>query len=122
MGKGIGVSLAVLALGGLLAVGATARSTTSGVPAPAAFRLADGSAGCAFDGRKLTCSGATSSPSVVLDDGGRTRAARGRVDWNASTPVLRWTEGWFNGVFSCRVADRTIVCTTTDGGLLAVDG
>lgn len=122
MGKGIGVILTALAVGGLLAVGATARDTSTGVPAPASFRLADGSAGCAFDGAKLACSGAASSPTVVLDDRGRTRAARHRVEWDASTPVLRWTESWFNGVFSCRLDERTILCTTTDGGFLAVDG
>jgi hypothetical protein len=58
----------------------------------------------------------------VLDVQGRTRASRQNVEWDASTPVLRWTESWFNGAFSCRLDGRTIVCTTPGGGLLAVDG
>jgi hypothetical protein len=122
MGRGLGVTLIVLTIGGLLAVGATARGTNDGVPAPASFRLADGSAGCAFDGMKLACRSASSPSAVALDGEGRTRASRERVAWDASTPVLLRTESWFNGAFSCRVADATIVCSTTDGGLLAVDG
>jgi hypothetical protein len=120
MGRGFGVTLIALAIGGLLAVGATARSMNDGVPAPSSFRLGDGSAGCVFDGTKLACRGASTSSTVVLDDHGRTRASRQRVDWNASTPVLRLTESWFNGVFSCRVDVTTIVCSSADGGQLAV--
>jgi hypothetical protein len=112
--------VAALALGGLLAVGATARGTESGVPAPASFRLGNGSAGCAFDAGRLACRGAASAPAVVLDAEGRTRASRERVTWDASTPVLRQTERWFNGVFSCSADATTIVCSTIDGGMLAV--
>jgi hypothetical protein len=122
MGRGLGVCVIAIAIGGLLAVGATARGTNDGVPAPAAFRLGDGSAGCAFDGTKLACRSASASLAVVLDDRGRTRSSRQRVKWNASTPVLRRTESWFNGIFSCRVEGEMIVCSTTDGGLLAVTG
>jgi hypothetical protein len=120
MGRGLGTTLVALATGGLLAVGATARGTSDGVPAPSSFRLGDGSAGCVFDGTRLACRGASNSSTVVLDSEGRTRASRQRVDWDPSTPVLRWTESWFSGVFSCRVDVRTIVCSTADGGLLAV--
>jgi hypothetical protein len=112
--------VAALALGGLLAVGATARSTDNGVPAPASFRLGNGAAGCAFDGTRLACRGAASAPGVVLDAAGRTRASRERVTWDSSTPVLRQTERWFNGVFSCSAEATTIVCSTVDGGMLAV--
>jgi hypothetical protein len=122
MGRGFGVTLIALTIGGLVAVGATARGVNDGVPAPSSFRLGDGSAGCVFDGTRLACRGASTSSAVVLDAQGRTRASRQRVDWDASTPVLRWTESWFNGVFSCRVAVTTIVCSTADGGLLAVGG
>jgi hypothetical protein len=122
MGRGLVVTLTALAVGGLLAVGATARGTTEGLPAPASFRLGDGSAGCVFDGTKLACRGVSTSSTVVLDAEGRTRASRERVEWDGLTPVLRWTESWFNGVFSCHVDVTTIVCSTTDGGLLAVGG
>jgi len=105
-----------LAVGGLVAVGATARDTAGGVPAPSTFRLGDGSAGCAFDGTKLACRSASSASAVVLDADGRTRAARERVAWDTSTPVLRRSESWFNGVFTCSVHDTTIVCSTVDGG------
>ena len=48
------VLLAVLA--GLLAVSGTARTLgADGMPAPAAFKLADGSAGCLFDGERIAC-------------------------------------------------------------------
>jgi hypothetical protein len=116
------VTLIAVAIGGLLAVGATARGLNDGVPAPSSFRLGDGSAGCVFDGTRLACRGASTSSTVVLDAEGRTRASRQRVEWDGSTPVLRWTESWFNGVFSCHVAVTTIVCSTADGGLLAVGG
>jgi hypothetical protein len=122
MGRGLVVTLTVLAVGGLLAVGATARGTNDGVPAPASFRLGDGSAGCVFDGAKLSCRGMSASAAVVLDGRGRTRASREPVTWDASTPALHRTESWFNGVFSCRVDDTTIVCSTSDRGLLAVAG
>jgi|SRR5215210_6671723 len=112
--------LGVVAIGGLLAVGATARGTSAGSPAPAAFRLADGSAGCAFDGTTISCRG-RSTGTVVMDAEGRTHASSDEVEWNASTPVLLRTESWWNGPFGCRVDDATIVCTTVDGGMLAVD-
>jgi hypothetical protein len=120
VGRGLLAILLALALGGLLAVGATARGTTSGVPAPSTFRLGDGSAGCVFDGTRLACRSA-SAPTVVLDSEGRTRASRQRVAWDSSTPVLHRTESWFSGVFTCSVDDTTIVCSTVDGGMLAVD-
>jgi hypothetical protein len=122
MGRGLGVTFVALAIGGLLAVGATARGVNDGVPAPSSFRLGDGSAGCVFDGTKLACRGSATSSTVVLDAAGRTRASREHVAWDASTPVLRRTETWFNGVFSCSVDATTIVCSTADGGLLAVGG
>jgi hypothetical protein len=121
VGKGLVLTSIALVLGGLLAVGATARGTDSGSPAPAAFRLGDGSAGCVFDGTRLACSSRSSAAGVVLDAQGRTRASRERVAWDASTPVLQWTEGWFNGVFTCKVDGTTIVCSTVDGGMLAVE-
>jgi hypothetical protein len=122
MGRGLGVTLIALAIGGLLAVGATAHGTNDGVPAPSSFRLGDGSAGCVFDGTTLACRGAATSSTVVLDSEGRTRSSRQRVEWNTSTPVLRLTESWFNGVYSCAVDSTTIVCSSVDGGQLAVGG
>ena len=121
MGRGLVLTLIALAIGGLLAVGATARGLNSGTPAPSAFRLGDGSAGCSFDGAQLACRSRSAATGVVLDADGRSRSSREPVAWDASTPVLRWTESWFNGVFTCTVEGTTIVCSTVDGGMLAVD-
>jgi hypothetical protein len=104
-------------LGGLLAVSGTAGPVSAGTPATAAFRLADGSAGCAFEGSRLACS-AREGTAVVMDAGGRTEAERVDVEWTSQTTVLRSSERWLHGSFSCRVASREIVCTTLSGGLL----
>ena len=82
------MTLIAAALGGLLAVAATARGTGAGTPAPAAFKLADGSAGCAFD------------------------------RWDSSTSVLHRAERWFHGAFACGVDDGdTIRCSASHGSL-----
>ena len=118
MGRGL-LALAVVAvLGGLLAVAGTARPVSAGAPASAAFRLPDGSAGCAFDGSKLACRAARDTTAVVMNTAGQTEADRVDVEWNAATTVLRSSERWWHGEFSCGVEDREIVCTTLSGGLL----
>ena len=51
MGRGLLIALLAAVVLGTLAVSGSARTgTAGGTPAPAAFRLSDGSAGCAFDG------------------------------------------------------------------------
>lgn len=119
MGRILLFTLLAALAGGLLAVSGTAGSTEVGVPAPAAFRLGDGSAGCAFDGERLACRGASSEAAAVLERDGRSRPEDVDVTWDASTPVLRKTERWFNGTFSCAVEGRNVVCSNAAGGALS---
>jgi hypothetical protein len=118
MGRGLLSTAVVAVLGGFLAVSGAASPVSFGAPAEAAFRLADGSAGCAFDGSRLACRGARARSAVVLDVSGSAHADDVEVDWNAGTTVLRSSERWLHGSFSCRVAVRQVVCTTLSGGLL----
>jgi hypothetical protein len=118
MGRGLIATAAVAVLGGLLAVSGSAGPVSAGAPSTAAFRLADGSAGCAFDGALLTCRAARDRTAVVMDAEGRTQAEDVDFEWNATTTVLRSSERWLHGMFSCRVAHREIVCSTLSGGLL----
>lgn len=107
--------LAALA-GALLAVSGGARPGTAGEPAPAAFRLLDGSAGCAFDGTRVACS-SRAGRTAVLEADGTSHPSDESVTWDASTPVLRQTESWWHGGFSCRVAEDAIVCDHGNGSI-----
>ena len=112
------MTLIAAALGGLLAVAATARGTGAGTPAPAAFKLADGSAGCAFDGNRLACRAEGATSAVVLAADGRSEAADVDVRWDSSTSVLHRAERWFHGAFACGVDDGdTIRCSASHGSL-----
>jgi hypothetical protein len=86
--------LFAVVLGGALAASGTARTTGGGTPERASFRLADGSAGCTYDGGRLACG---------------TRETGGA--WVDATTVLRATESWWHGGFSCRVEARHLACT-----------
>ena len=81
--------LFVAVVGGALAVSGTARTTGSGTPERASFRLAGSSAGCTYDAGRLSC-----SRSVPAD-----------------ATVLRPTESWWHGGFACRVEGSRPVCT-----------
>ena len=96
----------------------TAGPVSAGAPASAAFRLPDGSAGCAFDGEKLACRALRDTTAVVMDASGQTEADRVAVEWSNATTVLRSSERWWHGGFSCGVEEREIVCSTLSGGLL----
>jgi len=121
MGRIMFLTLLAALAGGLLAVSSAARtSDASGSPAPAAFRLLDGSAGCAFDGSRLACSSRTGA-TAVLEEDGSSRPSDDAVRWDAATPVLRSTESWWHGGFSCRVAGFEIVCERETGSI-AVGG
>jgi hypothetical protein len=105
--------LAVVA--GLLAVSGTARTPgADGTPAPAAFRLADGSAGCVFDGERIACRTASMSSAVVLEPDGSSAVADVAVEWNDATRVLRSTESWWHDGYTCRVDDE-LVCERGSG-------
>ncbi len=114
------ITLLALLAGGLLAVSSGAQPSSSGEPAPAAFRLLDGSAGCSFDGSRLTCSSHEGATAVLEEDGSSHPSAEA-ARWDASTPVLRRTESWWHGGFSCRVAGEEIVCEREHGSI-AVGG
>jgi hypothetical protein len=109
-----------LLAGGLLAVSGGAHPGSAGEPAPAAFRLLDGSAGCSFDGARLACS-SQQGGTAVLEGDGSSHPSTERAAWDSSTPVLRRTESWWHGGFSCRVAGEEIVCERGHGSI-AVGG
>jgi hypothetical protein len=107
---------------GLLAVtGVAGTGTTKGDPAPAAFRLADGSAGCNFlDSGEIACRAAGSPSAVALAPDGDVREPDVPVSWDDSTPVLQAAESWWHGDFSCSVADGRLGCATASGGVIEV--
>jgi hypothetical protein len=121
----IGAVAAAVALGGVLAVsGIAGTGQTGGVPAPAAFRLADSSAGCAYaaDG-SIACRAAGTPAAVVLDPDGDSHADDREVGWDGTTPVLLPGESWWHGDVSCRAPEREIVCDAGGGTIrVSVDG
>lgn len=123
MGRGLLIALLAALAVGTLAVSGTARTPGAGggTPAPAAFRLSDGSAGCAFDGSRIACA-TSGGRGVVLEADGTSHPARSAVSWNDTTPVLRRTASWWHGGFTCRV-DRDLVCERADGSIsVGADG
>jgi hypothetical protein len=117
MGRGLLVALLAAVVLGTLAVssGAGTPSGLGGTPAPAAFRLSDGSAGCAFDGSRLACA-TVGGRGVVLEADGDSHPAPKAVTWNEATPVLQRTESWWHGGFSCRV-EGGVVCERGSGSI-----
>ncbi|MBA3383762.1 MAG: hypothetical protein H0T20_03810 [Actinobacteria bacterium] len=118
MGKGLLIALlAAVVLGtAAVSVGARTPGAGGGTPAPAAFRLSDGSAGCAFDGTRLSCATASRLEGVVLEADGSSHPAARAVTWNETTPVLQRTESWWHGGFSCRV-EGDLVCESESGSI-----
>ena len=117
------VGTALLA-GGLLAVAGTAGTgALGGTPAPAAFRLADGSVGCNYlESGSIACRAATEDSALVLEPDGDSRVADVQIFWDDSTPVLKPSASWWNGAFSCRVDENRAVCATGGGGTITVGG
>jgi hypothetical protein len=117
MGRGLLIALLAAVVLGTLAVSGGARTPGGGggTPAPAAFRLSDGSAGCAFDGSRLACATAAGR-GVVLEADGNSHPAPRAVTWDETTPVLRRTESWWHGGFSCRVKGD-LVCERGSGSI-----
>jgi hypothetical protein len=119
----LGVLFAIAsALAGLAAVsGSALPSARFGEPAPASFRLRDGSAGCRFFASgEIACRAADTASSLVLEPEGSSLIAHRNVAWSADTAVLDEGESWWNGSVSCRVADATIACSTLAGGTIEV--
>jgi hypothetical protein len=107
---------------GLLAVtGLAGTAASGGDPAPAAFRLADGSAGCNFlESGEIACRAAESPSALVLTGDGDVRAADVPVSWGDETPVLQAAESWWHGDFSCSVEEGRLECASASGGVIAV--
>ena len=115
------VTACAAALVGTLAVAGTAGPGNAGVPAAASFRLADGSAGCAFDDGVLACRSETMDAAAVLKANGSRSVQDVPVAWDRSTPVLRSSESWWHGEFTCRI-DGDLLCSTFDGATISVAG
>jgi hypothetical protein len=116
MGRGLLITLLAAVFLGTLAVSGSARTSASGgTPAPAAFRLSDNSAGCAFDGSRIACA-AVSGDGVVLEEDGSSHPATSAVTWGGTTPVLQRSKSWWHGGFSCRV-EGGIVCERGRGSI-----
>ena len=117
MSRGLLIALLTAVVLGTAAVSGTARTPGAGVgsPAPAAFRLSDGSAGCAFDGSRIACA-TSGGRGVVLEADGSSHPAPKAVTWNDATPVLRRTASWWHGGFSCHV-EGDLVCERENGSI-----
>jgi hypothetical protein len=108
---------------GLAAVSGAAGTSAVGEPAPAAFRLEDGSAGCRLlDGDTLACRAAGSDTGAVLAADGSSHPEDVDVDWDASAPVLLAAESWWHGSFSCRVRAAVVTCAAADGAIRVARG
>lgn len=112
-------ALAALAAGGVLAVsGVAGTGGPSGTPATAAFRLANGSAACNYADGAVVCRADGRAAAIVLARDGETREAdAGAVAWDASTPVLRPGQSWWNGDVSCLAGETEVTCTGANGEL-----
>jgi len=117
MGRGLLIALLAAVVLGTVAVSGAARTPGAGggTPAPAAFRLSDGSAGCAFDGVRLACA-TSKGRGVVLEPDGNSHPAPRAVTWNNTTPVLRRAESWWHGGFSCHI-EGDLVCERENGSI-----
>ena len=115
---------AVATATGLAAVSGIAGTRAGdGAPAPAAFRLEDGSAGCRLlDAGRLACRAAGSDRAAVLAADGSSRPGDVDVSWDDGTPVLLPAESWWHGTFSCRVRAAVVTCAAADGAITVERG
>jgi hypothetical protein len=115
---------AVAVATGLAAVaGVAGTSRSGGEPAPAAFRLEDGSAGCRLlDRDTLACRAAGSDAAAVLAADGSSHPGDVDVDWDEGTPVLLTAESWWHGPFSCNVRGPVVTCAAADGAVTVERG
>jgi hypothetical protein len=108
---------------GLAAVSGVAGTSAGGEPAPAAFRLEDGSAGCRLlDGDTLACRAAGSDAAALLAADGSSHPGEVDVAWDDDTPVLLPAESWWHGAFSCRVRAAVVTCAAADGAITVEHG
>ena len=108
---------------GLAAVSGVAGTRAGGEPAPAVFRLDDGSAGCRLlDAGTLACRAAESDAAAVLAADGSSHPDDVDVGWDDDTPVLLPAESWWHGAFSCRVRAAVVTCAAADGAITVERG
>jgi hypothetical protein len=110
---------AVVVATGLVAASEAARNgSPDGDPAPAAFRLEDGSVGCRLVHHDtLACRAVGSDVAAVLAADGSSHTRAVDVDRDAGTPVLLDAESWWHGAFSCRVHGDAVTCTAGGGAI-----
>lgn len=114
---------AVAVATGLAAVSGVAGTSVGGEPAPAAFRLEDGSAGCRLlDADTVACRAAGNDAAAVLAADGSSHPGDVDVDWDDGTPVLLAAESWWDGPFSCRVRAVVVTCAAADGAITVERG
>ena len=119
--RAVTVAAAMTIFGLLAMTGVAGTGAAGGDPAPAAFRLGDGSAGCNFlASGELACRAAGSPTALVLEGDSGVRSANVAVNWNDSTPVLGASESWWHAGVNCRVHAGRLACSTADGGLIEV--
>ena len=117
----VAAALAVAVVGAAAVAGVAGTSASGGAPAPAAFRLADGSAACVFDrAGGIACRRAGAPKALVLEPDGTVREDGRAVGWTAATPVLLPGESWWNGGVSCVAGEGTVVCSGRSGDSLAL--
>jgi hypothetical protein len=124
MGRNAAAALSAAILFGLAAVAAIAGTGAGGgMPAEAAFRLEDGSAGCNYRASgEIACRAAGAAAAVVLAPDGQSRLDPDTVvDWDEQTTVLLASESWWNGDVSCRVRAAGIACAAGDGAIATGD-
>jgi hypothetical protein len=119
MSRRFTIALATVAVFALPAVAGVAGTGDPGSPAAAAFRLADGSAGCNFrDTGEIACRAAGDGEAAVLSPAGDPSTAPATsVGWDRETPVLLAAESWWHGEFRCRVAASQIVCAAGESSI-----
>jgi len=89
-------------------------------PAPASFRLEDGSVGCRLvSADELVCRADGAETAVMLDASGSSSTSDVEVDWDETTPVLLPAQSWWNGPFACGVEGGAVTCTAGDGAATA---
>jgi hypothetical protein len=94
-----------------------------GEPAPAGFRLADGSAGCRLlSADELACRAAGADTGVVLHASGASSPERVDAALDPAAPVLLPAQSWWNGPFSCRTRAGEVVCSAGGGAIAVAPG
>jgi hypothetical protein len=119
----LAIAFAAAATGLAAVTGVAGTGAAGGEPAPASFRLENGSVGCRLlSAEELACRADGAETAVVLDASGGSSASDVDVDWDETTPVLLQAQSWWNGAFACGVEDDAVTCTAGDGAATASAG